>query len=651
MTYDNKQQLYTFIMPIEERLNKSQELFNLISSIWNIYEMPATGEDYRFKKLGDEIYKHYFMNDDWPQDKLYKSVLKIFDGDQSLLKFTTGIINIASFAENSKEAIQLSGILHTIGFSLIHNENGWNIKDDKDEFVLPVEEKIPFIRCNSNITHTVHFEEDNVEKPDDKVCFILTFNNGWDDYGSKTWFTLYYKDDKSVKYIGRLKIMKHNVNNTDDVLPNRFFKLDPDFCSLGYDVYYYKNMNEILDERAFTVLGSLRDIALYPSIRERFEKEGTYINSLLRFNSSEKALREGRFYVYGKKMDDAYHFSYHYEPKYDQQKRYPVDIPFSFLYDCEPYQRMIGLIGENGVGKSTLLNDIIKSFISNDKKEKRKFNDQQPVFSKIVAVSYSPFDRFPPIQDDYTIEYHYCGLLKPGNQLLSIDEQTNIFIENIKKVLERGSSDHLRRRWRQLMISVIDQDIVDSFCDNTWKVGKQEENNIRNFCKTMSSGESIYVYSLTEIMANIRYDTLLVFDEPEQHLHPSAITALMKAVYDVLEDFESYAIVATHSPLVIREMISDNVYTFERNGNRLSIAKIGQECFGEDISTISDVVFGNMSDSKKYEKFVADIARQCKYDYKAVVDKITGQHNKLSLDLKLLIKSIINQETLENAEA
>lgn len=651
MTNEVKQRLYSFIKSIEERLDKSQELFNLISSIWSVYQKPSTGEDNRFRVLGDEINKHYFMNDDWPQDKLYVSVLHILDDDNSLLKFITGIINIARISDDSKEANQLSGILHEASLIITHDGHGWNIKDDKDEFVVPIEESIPFIRCRSEITHTVYFLENNVKKPDDRECFILTFNDGWDDYGYKTWFTLYYKVDTLTRRIGRLKIMKHNVSNTDDVLPNRFFKLGSDFCSLGYEVDYYQKMYEILGERAFAALGSLRDIALYPSIRERFEKEGVYTNSLLRFNVSEKALREGRFYVYGKRMDDAYHFSYHYEPKYDKEKEHPVDIPFRFLYNCYPYQRMIGLIGENGVGKSTLLNDIIKSFISNEEKEKEKFNDQQPVFSKIVAVSYSPFDRFPPIQDDYTIEYHYCGLLKPGNQLLSIDEQTDIFIENVRKVLERGSSDHLRRRWRRLMMSVIDQGVVDGFCDNNWKVGKQEEENIRNFCRNMSSGESIYVYSLTEIMANIRYDTLLLFDEPEQHLHPSAITTLMKAVYDVLEDFESYAIVATHSPLVIREMISDNVYTFERNESRLSVAKIGMECFGEDISTLSDVVFGNMSESKKYEKFVEEVAKQCNYDYNAIVSRLTGQHNKLSLDLKLLIKTIINRKVMENAEA
>lgn len=222
MTNEVKQRLYSFIMSIEGRLDKSQELFNLISSIWGVYQKPSTGEDSRFRILGDEIHKHYFMNDDWPQDKLYVSVLHVLDDDKDLLKFIAGIINIARISDDSKEANQLSGILHDASLILTHDENGWNIKDEKDEFIIPIEDTITFIRSSSNITHTVYFQEDHVQIPDDRECFILTFNDGWDDYGYKTWFTLYYKVDTLTRRIGKLKIMKHNVGNTDDVLPNRF---------------------------------------------------------------------------------------------------------------------------------------------------------------------------------------------------------------------------------------------------------------------------------------------------------------------------------------------------------------------------------------------------------------------------------------------
>ena len=196
------------------------------------------------------------------------------------------------------------------------------------------------------------------------------------------------------------------------------------------------------------------------------------------------------------------------------------------------------------------------------------------------------------------------------------------------------------------MTAVVNKDIVDDFYDANDNL---ENDNIDVFCHNMSSGESIYVYSLTEILANIRYDTLLLFDEPEQHLHPHAITVLMRAIYDVLEKFESYAIIATHSPLIVREMISDNVYTLERIENTLSVAKIGIECLGEDVSILSDVIFRNMSDEKKYEHFVESVAKKCDYDYAEIVDRLKGAHNNLGMSMRLLIQSVIEKHNHEEA--
>ena len=301
------------------------------------------------------------------------------------------------------------------------------------------------------------------------------------------------------------------------------------------------------------------------------------------------------------------------------------------------------MIGENGVGKSTLLNDIVKSFIS---KDKSAFLSLPPIMSKIIVMSFSPFDKFPPVPTDYTVEYHYCGLLKNESELYSQEEQIATFKRNLARIIKRGSADHLRRKWRRIMNAVIDKDTIDDFFDDNDNL---KNKNIDDFCQNMSSGESIYVYSLTEILANIRYDTLLLFDEPEQHLHPHAITVLMKAIYDVLEEFESYAIIATHSPLIVREMVSDNVYTLERIDNVLSAAKIGIECFGEDVSVLSDVIFKNMSDGKKYEHFVESVAKECDYDYAKIVDRLKGTHNKLGMSMRLLIQSAIERNSHEEA--
>ena len=640
MKQKSKQAIYEIIKRIDDQLRFEHDVLSLISSLWNVYQRNSTGEDSRYNILGDEIDKHYFMNDDWTQDKLYLSVLHILNDEQKLLRFVEGLINL-----HSDDAIieELQKILEDENYQIVNDDGRLAICLKENDLALEVDKKIPFIRCKSNVTYYSDFDEEDIETPKEYECFMLTFNNRWNDYSFCTWFRLYYKKGDKIDSIGQLKIMKREVKDTSEVLPDKFYRLDTDYCSLGCNLEYYSNMYRLFRDKAYVYLGELRDAALYGHIQEQFEKSSLFTSSLLRTNAAERALREGRFYVYGRNMEQAYSFAYHYEPRYDKEKESPVDIDFDFKYECEPYRRVIGLIGENGVGKSTLLNDIVKSFIS---KDKSAFLSLPPIMSKIMVMSFSPFDKFPPVPTDYTVEYHYCGLLKNESELYSQEEQIATFKRNLARIIKRGSADHLRRKWRRIMNAVIDKDTIDDFFDDNDNL---KNKNIDDFCQNMSSGESIYVYSLTEILANIRYDTLLLFDEPEQHLHPHAITVLMKAIYDVLEEFESYAIIATHSPLIVREMVSDNVYTLERIDNVLSAAKIGIECFGEDVSVLSDVIFKNMSDGKKYEHFVESVAKECDYDYAKIVDRLKGTHNKLGMSMRLLIQSAIERNSHEEA--
>ena len=82
MTVDLQHKIYsllkTYALP---QLRYDNDLMNVLSSVWDVYQRKATGEDYRYKMLGDEIEKHYVMNDDWADDKLFVGILSIFDDD------------------------------------------------------------------------------------------------------------------------------------------------------------------------------------------------------------------------------------------------------------------------------------------------------------------------------------------------------------------------------------------------------------------------------------------------------------------------------------------------------------------------------------------------------------------------------------------
>ena len=133
---------------------------------------------------------------------------------------------------------------------------------------------------------------------------------------------------------------------------------------------------------------------------------------------------------------------------------------------------------------------------------------------------------------------------------------------------------------------------------------------------------------------------MILFDEPETHLHPNAISQLMNTIYELVEEFESYCIVTTHSPLIIRELLSRNVYVFERHENIPSIRKIGIESFGENLSILTDEVFGNRNIEKQYKKII-DRFIDSGSTYDEIIAQLKSDEIPLSLNTRLYIKSKI----------
>ena len=95
MTEELRQKIYELlkarVLPI---VRYDNDLMNVLSAIWNVYQQKSTGDDYRYKVLGDEIEKHYIMNDDWVDDKLFIRVLNIFEDEAKLIRLTEQLLRM-----------------------------------------------------------------------------------------------------------------------------------------------------------------------------------------------------------------------------------------------------------------------------------------------------------------------------------------------------------------------------------------------------------------------------------------------------------------------------------------------------------------------------------------------------------------------------
>ena len=158
--------------------------------------------------------------------------------------------------------------------------------------------------------------------------------------------------------------------------------------------------------------------------------------------------------------------------------------------------------------------------------------------------------------------------------------------------------------------------------------------------ESLSSGQSIVLYVVSEIVANIRLDSLLLFDEPETHLHPNAISQLMNGIAELINEFESYCVIATHSPIIIQEMFSRDVLVLSREESIPSVKKIGVESFGENLSVITEEVFGNRSIPKFYETTMKKLVRRYK-TYDEVLEILKEDNLPLSLNVRLYLQVLV----------
>ena len=300
-------------------------------------------------------------------------------------------------------------------------------------------------------------------------------------------------------------------------------------------------------------------------------------------------MRQARYIIDNYDLSNLYSFDYLYKPNYSENID-ALKIPFNFTNKSIIPNRIYALIGENGVGKTQLISKLPLD-LANQVFD--IFTPRIPLFSKVIAVSYSIFDDFKIPESSSKINYVYCGLRQERNgekYTLTKADLKERFFKSINKVQSSKRFDH----WCEIVESFFSKNTV-----NQWKNWSESEDEhilnvveINKSLDTFSSGQSIFVFILTEILANIRYDSLIIFDEPETHLHPNAISQLINSIHLLVKRFQSYCIIATHSPIIVQGILSKNVYVVRNENNVLSAKHPSIETFGENLTKITDDIFG-----------------------------------------------------------
>ena len=109
----------------------------------------------------------------------------------------------------------------------------------------------------------------------------------------------------------------------------------------------------------------------------------------------------------------------------------------------------------------------------------------------------------------------------------------------------------------------------------------------------------------------------------------------MTKIAEMIDKYDSYAIFATHSPIILQELPSKNIQILEKIDNTVAARNPLIECFGDNISQIISDVF-DVTETESYHKQV--LKRLSKEVSEEDVYELFSGH--LSLDAKIYLKTL-----------
>ncbi|QDR81320.1 AAA family ATPase [Sporomusa termitida] len=593
------------------------ELIDFLTRIWDLKTMPST--DPRFRNAEEDIVQHMISNYDWSEKELLWNYLKLSDCDDQIF---IDFLELTIHPDVQLNIDTLNERLYC--YSEYLEYSGYTV--DMAGFIVgtPVYRIIKIEEVSDTVGIPFYTVEWKGKLPQEaRFPCIQLMGDSWNDYGYQTLFHASYFISRSKKYtLGDVKILEKGRDTTD--LPDHFYRLNPSYCSLGQSVDYYKEISAICLDLRFQVLDALNDIAINEALASEFKSEEAFSQSLLRYSEAEKAFKEGKNYIniQGNEIDKNFDFTFSY--KLSKAEELHI-IKFNFNEnDYLPY-RINLLIGKNGTGKTQLLASLAQ-IISGNVQHKDNFFPDRPSFSKIIAISYSIFDEFskPEKKHQNYGSYKYCGVR---------NRQGYLDLQAVVTELNKAKATIIRHKrvnfWKDILCDIMEDEELFSLESNL---------TVSDLAK-YSSGQNMVFATMTQVIAYIEKDSLLLFDEPETHLHPNAIAKVVRALYKLLNTFESYAIIASHSPVIAQEVPSKYIHIIERIGNVPSVRVPGIECFGENLTTITNDIFYVGAVPSIHKDYFIQLAKQLSYE-----DILSLFEKRLSFNAKMIVKALISED-------
>ncbi len=488
-----------------------------------------------------------------------------------------------------------------------------------------------------------------------------------------------------TRYLGSINIMRIGQQKGEhDLLrgifyetSNIFTELPDDFISVSFSQELYQGVSVLLksiEERKLfvdhlrLVMGS--DSPLY----ERVKDDDCFKTSILRDATMDSfALKKGKQYLF----EEGVIYDLEKQTIIVKYAKSEESITLDFRGPEEVAcvkdipSGVIAFIGHNGCGKSTLLYQLARVLYASPAerylmKEAITVEPQDVGITKLLMFAYSAFDNFllPGVNvagyrlmaegvDNRTGRFVYCGVRDVRKEIEDIvnkqveknikkDETSNntviadksrmlhIELKSIDRLAEEFkialeaiyANGEARQMWNDMiersetLIPALYHDICQF--NNMFGVG---DNSAKDYIK-LSTGVKFFLHTMSHIYAYTEDNSMLLFDEPENHLHPPMLSFMMSEIRRSIRKTHSVMLIATHSPVILQEMFAKNVYVVTRTGDHVVFNKPETETYGENFGYINNMVFRLNSDISRFHDVFATLFTEWQCQEKESFDNV-----------------------------
>ena len=492
---------------------------------------------------------------------------------------------------------------------------------------------------------------------------VYLLNDAWDDwFRYETQYRVEYIDlNGESKKIGFVKIAEKNQINRRVNLPQKFERLDDNFFSLGASEDYYMVLKDNLSEYRENILTALNDIAYNLKLYESVKSYDVVKSSLLR--DITVSTIKGQFHRMSKggaRLTD-YSFSYSLPENFGGEDN---KIDFKVKAESKPPTNIHAIIGKNGVGKTTILKRMLYAVYDN--KYNKEYGGYDNIkFSNVIFTSYSAFDMPVFAEDLRTIRseipYTFVGLVDKNEHGEAIVKDQKHLSKDFCDSLFRITESYKSKLWEEI-IDTLSSDLTFSELEIKKWISKKEiedksnrdnEERKKEFNKLiaekytkLSSGHKVILLTLTKLVDLVEEKSLVILDEPEEHLHPPLVSAFIRALSQLLIYRNGVGIIATHSPVIVQELPKKCVWMIRRINSEFIAERPKIQTFGENLGELTSEIFGFEVLKSGFHKLLDEEAHKEK-NYEVALDNFGCELGK---EARSLLKAYVYKygEDIEN---